>query len=76
VTGTLSQVAIIAAFRRAAAAVVAPLDYTAMLWAVLYGWWFWGMLPDQRTWIGAGIVIASGLFIIHRERLAANRPDS
>lgn len=73
VTGTLGQVALIAAFRRAAAGVIAPLDYTAMLWAVLYGWWFWGELPEGRTWVGAGIIIASGLFIIHRERLAARR---
>ena len=73
VTGTLGQVALIAAFRRASAGVIAPLDYTAMLWAVLYGWWFWGELPASRTWVGAAIIIASGLFIIHRERLAARR---
>jgi drug/metabolite transporter (DMT)-like permease len=70
VTGTLGQVAIIAAFRRASAGVIAPLEYTALLWAVLYGWWFWGDLPDARTWVGAGIIIASGLFVIHRERIA------
>jgi len=77
VTGTLGQVAIVAAFRRASAGVVAPLDYTAMLWAVLYGWWFWGELPGQRTWFGAGIIIASGLFIIYRERVSvAQAPDT
>ncbi|MEM1411708.1 MAG: DMT family transporter [Pseudomonadota bacterium] len=73
VTGTLGQVALIAAFRRASAGVIAPLDYTAMLWAVLYGWWFWGELPESRTWVGAGIIIASGLFILHRERGAARQ---
>jgi drug/metabolite transporter (DMT)-like permease len=73
VTGTLGQVALVAAFRRASAGVIAPLDYTAMLWAVLYGWWIWGELPDQRTWIGASIIIVAGLFVIFRETRAARR---
>jgi drug/metabolite transporter (DMT)-like permease len=44
-----------------------------MLWAVLYGWWIWGELPDQRTWIGASIIIVAGLFVIFRETRAARR---
>jgi drug/metabolite transporter (DMT)-like permease len=72
VTGTLGQVALVAAFRRASAGVIAPLDYTAMVWAVLYGWWIWGELPDQRTWVGASIIIATGMFVIFRESRAAN----
>jgi len=66
-TGTLGQVLLTAAFRRATAAVVAPFDYVHLLWAVLYGWWFWSYLPESRTWIGAGVVIASGLFVLFRE---------
>ncbi len=73
VTGTLGQVAIVAAFRRASAGVVAPLDYTHMVWAVFYGWWFWGELPEGRTWFGTGIIVASGLFIIYRERQLLRR---
>lgn len=73
VTGTLGQVAVVAAFRRASAGVIAPMEYTALIWAVLYGWWFWGELPDARTWFGAGIIIASGLFIIQREQRVSRR---
>ncbi len=73
VTGTLGQVAIVAAFRRAPAGVIAPLDYSHMVWAVLYGWWFWGELPDSRTWFGTGIIVAAGLFVIYRERRVARR---
>lgn len=73
VTGTLGQVALVAAFRRASAGVIAPLDYTAMVWAVLYGWWIWGELPDQRTWVGAAIIITAGLFVLFRESRAARR---
>lgn len=72
-TGTLGQVALVAAFRRASAGVIAPLDYTAMVWAVLYGWWIWGELPDQRTWIGSAIIIVSGLVVIFRESRLARR---
>jgi drug/metabolite transporter (DMT)-like permease len=68
VSGTLGQVLLTAAFRRASAAVVAPFDYTHMVWAVLYGYLIWGFLPSGRTWLGAGIVVASGLFVLYRER--------
>jgi S-adenosylmethionine uptake transporter len=59
---------ITAAFRRASAAVIAPLDYTHMIWAVFYGWLFWGHLPDARTWVGTGIIVFAGLFVIYREQ--------
>ena len=67
ITGTVGQVVLTAAFRRASVAVVAPFDYVHMVWAVLYGYIFWSYLPDSRTWIGSGIVIASGLFVLYRE---------
>ena len=69
VTGTLGQLTLTEAFTRASAAVVAPYDYLHMIWAMLYGWWFWGELPVMRTWLGAGVIVASGLYILHRERV-------
>ncbi len=68
VTGTVGQLLITAAFRKASIAVVAPFDYIHMFWAVLYGWLFWAHIPSTRTWVGGAIVVASGLFIIYRER--------
>ncbi len=73
VTGFFGQALLTAAFRRASAAVIAPFDYSHMLFALLYGWLFWGYLPGQRVWIGAGIIVASGLFILWREQ-RAGRP--
>lgn len=73
ITGTLGQVMITAAFRRASAAVVAPFDYTHMLWAVIYGATLWGHLPDSRTWVGSAIIVSSGLLIIYREHRLRNR---
>ena len=48
ITGTFGQICLTAAFRRASVAVVAPFDYTHMLFAVIYGLAFWGYLPDVR----------------------------
>ncbi|MYL22901.1 EamA family transporter [Halomonas alkaliantarctica] len=56
------------AFRFAPAAIAAPFDYTAMLWAVLLGWWFWGELPDVWVWVGSVLIIGSGLAIAYMER--------
>ena len=57
------------AFARAEVSVLAPFEYTALLWAVLIGYLAWGDFPDERTWIGATIIIAAGLYVIHRETL-------
>ena len=56
------------AFRFAPAAIAAPFDYTAMLWAVLLGWWFWGELPDLWVWVGSVLIIGSGLAIAYHDR--------
>jgi drug/metabolite transporter (DMT)-like permease len=58
----------IEAFRQAEAAMVVPFRYTALLWATVFGWLVFGDLPTVATLIGASLVIASGLFILYRER--------
>jgi drug/metabolite transporter (DMT)-like permease len=72
-TGVFGQVLVTAAFRRAPVAIVAPFDYTHMIWAVVYGLAFWGYLPGPRVWIGAAIIVLSGLFILLREHRASLR---
>ncbi|MBD1547572.1 DMT family transporter [Labrenzia aggregata] len=66
--GTIGVTMLTQAFRLAPAATVAPLDYTALIWATLIGWLVWGEIPDLPTYLGAAIIIASGIFIIWRER--------
>jgi drug/metabolite transporter (DMT)-like permease len=73
ISGTLGQVLLTAAFRKASAAIVAPLDYTAMLWAVVFGLSFWNYLPGWRIWLGSGVIMAMGLFIIYRENRIRQR---
>lgn len=66
--GTAGITMMTQAFRVAPASVVAPLDYTAMLWATILGWLIWSEMPDSVTFIGAAIIITSGVWVILRER--------
>jgi drug/metabolite transporter (DMT)-like permease len=65
--GGLAQLTLTAALRLAPVALVMPMDYTSLLWAALLGSWLFGELPTPWTWVGAPIIIASGLVIVWRE---------
>lgn len=66
--GALGQVAITEAFSRGEASVIAPFEYTALAWGLGLDVALWGVLPDRITWLGAAIIVASGLYLIRRER--------
>jgi len=68
VTGALGQHFITEAFRHAPAAVVAPFEYTALLWGVILDLVIWGVLPGGVTLAGGAIVIGAGLYLMARER--------
>lgn len=68
VLGVTATAFITLAFRFAPAAIAAPFDYTAMLWAVLLGWWFWGEIPDMWVWVGSVLIIGSGLAVAYHDR--------
>lgn len=67
--GFLGQIAITEAFRHGQASVVAPFEYSALAWGLGLDWLLWQVLPDSVTWLGAGIIVASGLYLIRRERV-------
>lgn len=69
VAGALGQYAITEAFRLGEASLIAPLEYTALIWGVLFDMTLWGVLPDAITWVGASIIVVSGLYLIRRERV-------
>ncbi len=71
--GSLTMWFMTLAYRHAPAAVVAPFDYTILLWGLLLGWVIWHELPDPEIWAGAAILIGCGLYITHRETRAARR---
>lgn len=57
----------IVAMREGEISVVAPFRYTAMLFALMWGYVIFGEVPDRLTWIGIGIVVAAGVYTFHRE---------
>ena len=69
VAGALGQYAITEAFRLGEASLIAPLEYTALVWGVLLDATLWGVLPDVVTWLGAAIIVSSGLYLLRRERV-------
>ena len=71
VAGALGQYAITLAFKWGEASLIAPLEYTALVWGVCLDLAIWGVLPDNITWIGAAIIVASGLYLLRRERVHA-----
>ena len=67
--GSLAQVALTEAFRRGEASLIAPLEYTALVWGVALDLALWSVLPDGVTWIGAAIIVASGIYLLRREKV-------
>jgi drug/metabolite transporter (DMT)-like permease len=67
-TGFGGQLAITEAFRHGQASAVAPFEYTALAWGVGLDWVVWQTLPEAHTWLGAAIIVASGVYIVKREQ--------
>lgn len=68
VLGGVAHIFLTESYRFATASVVAPFDYTSMLWALLLGYWVFGELPSTLVYLGGAIVAGAGLFVIWRER--------
>jgi drug/metabolite transporter (DMT)-like permease len=71
--GGLAQLTLTGALRLAPVALVMPMDYTSLLWAALLGMWIFAELPSHSTWLGAPLIIASGLVIVWREHRLARQ---
>ncbi|WP_312317153.1 DMT family transporter [Stenotrophomonas sp.] len=67
--GAAGQVALTRAFQLGEASLIAPLEYTGLVWVIGWDVLFWGVLPDGYTWLGGAIIVASGLYLLHRERV-------
>ena len=75
--GFVAMLLVISAYRTAEAVIVAPMQYSQILWAVVYGAVFFNENPDFYTALGAGVIIASGIYIVLREdsgTVSINRP--
>jgi drug/metabolite transporter (DMT)-like permease len=60
-------IGIVGGYRRAPPALLAPLEYTALIGAAAAGYWIWDEVPDRWVVVGALTIIGSGLFIVYRE---------
>lgn len=57
------------------AAVVAPFQYTQIVWGVLFGWVFYQVMPTMTTWVGLSLIIGAGLYSLRREYARAHHLD-
>ncbi|WP_297400615.1 DMT family transporter [Hydrogenophaga sp.] len=68
ITGFCGQLAITEAFRHGQASAVAPFEYSALAWGLGLDWLIWHSLPSAHTWVGAAIIVSSGLYLVRREK--------
>ena len=70
VLAALAEILVIMALDAAQAVVVAPVQYSLLIWGTFYGFVVFGQFPDGWTWLGAAIIVATGLYTLNRDRLA------
>jgi drug/metabolite transporter (DMT)-like permease len=68
ILGGIGQILLTQCYRFADTSIIAPFEYTTMIWALLLGWFVFGELPTAAVLFGAAIVAAAGLFVLMRER--------
>jgi drug/metabolite transporter (DMT)-like permease len=71
VFATISHMAITYALKFAPSSTLAPLHYLEIVTATLFGYLFFQDFPNALTWVGIGIIVLSGLYIIYREQVTA-----
>jgi S-adenosylmethionine uptake transporter len=74
VVACLAHLMIVRALKLAPAALLAPLHYTMLLWAAIFGWMFFDDVPGMRILIGSAIIVLAGLFIFHRQKVVETVP--
>ncbi len=68
-----AELCVIRALETALAVVVAPVQYTLIVWATFYGFLVFGQFPDFWTWVGTAIIVATGVYTLRREYLSSRR---
>jgi len=66
--GVVGQFLMINAYRLAEPSAMAPMNFTQLLWASLFGYWLFGEVPEASLWAGATLIIGAALYTLHRER--------
>ncbi|MEM9425228.1 MAG: DMT family transporter [Pseudomonadota bacterium] len=76
VLAAVAEICVIKALELAMAVVVAPVQYTLIVWGTFYGFVVFGQFPDIWTWVGTAIIVATGLYTLRREYLASRQRAS
>lgn len=71
--GLISQYLKTESLRLAEASILAPFDYTALIWGYVFGWILWKDIPNIAVWIGSLLIVAGNLLIIWQERTKKSR---
>ncbi len=71
--GVIAQFCLTKAYAIASPSLIAPFEYTALIWSSILGFIIWGDIPDIYAITGTGLIVASGLYIIHRETILARK---
>ena len=69
--GFLGHLCLVWALSQAPASVLAPFNYSQLVWSILLGWLVFAELPDRLTLLGAAVIVGAGLYVWHRERIRA-----
>ena len=64
---TIGHLLVAFAYQRAPVSILAPFQYVEIIGATLLGLWLFNDFPDPITWLGVGIIVASGIYVFHRE---------
>jgi drug/metabolite transporter (DMT)-like permease len=67
--GVIAQFSVTKAYAIASPSLIAPFEYTALIWSAAIGYLVWGDIPDAYAVTGAVLIIGSGVYIIHRETI-------
>jgi S-adenosylmethionine uptake transporter len=67
--GFTGGLCVIQAYRSADAAIIAPMQYSQIIWGASFGFFVFSEVPDRFTWIGASVIIAAGVYVVIRESL-------
>ena len=69
--GAIAHLCMINAFDFAEASLLAPFNYTKLLWVTVFGYWVFDDIPSLDMWVGSGVIVSAGLYVLYREKKVA-----
>ena len=73
ILGALAHLCMINAFNYSEASLLAPYNYTKLIWVSIFGYLIFEDIPSLEMWIGSGVIVSAGLYVLYRERKFAKK---